>query len=217
GRPSGPPRPARPPCGCGLSGARGRSRAGGRPSRPGTPPPRPGRGISCAGAPPRRRASGARRVRWTRAIEKGSHLGADIGHGGEREVRREAPRVTGVEEAGLQEDDDRAVPLAPDATPCGLQDLVDRRVYVRVLVPALPPELPDVVRLQRLHLEGRRAEREPDDDDRGEQVPRIVDALGEGPALYAHQEAAPPDLKFPERLEDASSPRGPPPLLLHDE
>src|SRR5207245_7802089 len=85
------------------------------------------------------------------------------------------------------------------------------------LAPTHPPLLPVEYRLQRLHLEGRRAERKPDYYDRGQQVPRVVDALREGPALDAHQEAAPPDPEFPEGLQDASALPGPPLLLLHDE
>src|SRR3989441_2871229 len=99
------------------------------------------------------------------------------------EVRRQAAGIPRFEKASFQQDDRGPIPLAPDRTTGGLEDLVHRREDVGVVVSFLEPELAAVVVLQRFALDVRGAQREAYDDDRREDVALVVDAFAQRAAL----------------------------------
>src|SRR5207249_1680437 len=65
------------------------------------------------------------------------------------EVWRQAAGIPRFEQPSLQQDDRGAIPLAPDRTTGGLEDLIHRREDVGVIVSFLESELAAVVVLQR--------------------------------------------------------------------
>src|SRR3989441_692645 len=157
-----------------------------------------------AGAPGRRREKPARLQCWR-------------GTGLRREIGWETPGVPRLEDPAFQEDNRRAVPLAPDRTTRGLQDLVHRGVDVRVVVALLESELAGVIVFQRLDLDVRGAEGQAHHDDHGEQVVLVVDALAQGPALNAEEEGPAVRPRQAQRVERpvpvGFRPRG----LLHED
>src|SRR5881396_4275517 len=75
-----------------------------------------------------------------------------------REIRREAPRVSRLEDAPLEQHDRGAIGLAPDRPAGRLEQSVHGRIDDRVIVALRESELPRVVVSQGFAFDARRAE-----------------------------------------------------------
>src|SRR3989442_6864820 len=164
----------------------------GRTSRSGT---KSGNGLSISddGWPAQRTGLGRRGrpppvLCCSRRFEECADLGRGFSGWPRVEVGRQAAGIPRFEQASLQQDDRGPIPLAPDRTARGLEDLVHRREDVGVAVSFLESELAPVVVLQRFDLDVRRAQREADDDDRREDVALVVDAFAQRAALDREQD-----------------------------
>src|SRR5881296_3345783 len=147
----------------------------------GWPAPRTGLG---------RREAASSVLCWSRRFEECADLGCGFSGWPRVEVGRQAAGIPRFEQASLQQYDRGPIPLAPDRTARGLEDLVHRREDVGVVVSLLESELAAVVVLQRFDLDVRGAEREAHDDDRREDVALVVDAFAERAALDGEQDRA---------------------------
>src|SRR2546426_11500102 len=119
----------------------------------------------------------------SRRLEKCADFGRGLFGWPRIEVRRQAAGIPRFEQPSFQQDDRGAIPLAPDRTTGGLEDLVHRGEDVGVVVSFLESELAAVVVLQRFDLAVRRAKLAAHGEDRGEGVPLVVGAFAGPSAL----------------------------------